>query len=330
MPREVSFISSSDLVLDVAGVSFIDGREKFLPYNILTIFTAFLFDVPVFKMAQAMGPFKNRLNHFCAKIFLLGCSRIFARGEDTLANFKQLNPLPDTLYRADDIVFLNNFGDAITNENPERIEKVLSDIDRQTRRILGFCPSAVIYKNTLKEKWDYIDFNIRIIERLQAKNYHVLLFPNATREESPQAYMNNDIPVIREILERIESGHQHLSEQLTAVDFDVNSDGIKRFIEKTKLCLVSRFHAMIFALNLKKPLLVIGWSHKYNEVVKQFGFNGFVFDYKDITVEKIDRTIDELEADYQNIVDSIEKTLQRCRAESKRQFDHIDGFLTSK
>jgi colanic acid/amylovoran biosynthesis protein len=47
-------------LIDLAGVSFIDGREKFLPFNILTILPAMLLGVPVVKFAQAMGPSRIR------------------------------------------------------------------------------------------------------------------------------------------------------------------------------------------------------------------------------------------------------------------------------
>ena len=35
--------------------------------------------------------------------------------------------------------------------------------------------------------------------------------------------------------------------------------------------VTSRFHAMISALVERTPLLVVGWSHKYGEVLAQFG-----------------------------------------------------------
>ncbi len=330
MPKEVSFIASSDMQLDVAGVSFIDGREKFLPFNILTILTALLFKVPVYKLSQAMGPFKNPVNRFFAKRYLFKCMRIFARGEATLKNFDQLKVPAGILHRADDIVFLNDFGDPVTSENLSRIEMTLAELDGKNSDIIGFCPSAVIYKKSLKERWDYIDLNIRIIEFLQSRKYHVLLFPNATREDNPDELMNNDIPVIREIMARIREKHTSMVSEITVVDFDANSDGIKRFIEKTSLCLVSRFHAMIFALNLHKPLIVIGWSHKYEEVLKQFDLSDYVFDYKNLDLTKIGIAIDKLEKNHTIIAEQIKSNLVKCRAEARRQFDHIEEFLSKK
>jgi len=62
-------LNESEILLDIGGITFSDGREKYLPYNILTIWPAMLLHVPVVKMAQAVGPFKHSINRLCAKIF---------------------------------------------------------------------------------------------------------------------------------------------------------------------------------------------------------------------------------------------------------------------
>ena len=82
-PRSVRELAESAALIDLAGVSFIDGREKFLPFNILTILPAMLLGTPVFKMAQAIGPFKHPLNRFASKL-LWHCALVVARGDVTL------------------------------------------------------------------------------------------------------------------------------------------------------------------------------------------------------------------------------------------------------
>ncbi len=321
MPEALRFLAECDLVVDIAGVSFIDGREKFLPYNILTILIPFMFGVPVFKLAQAMGPFRNPLNKLCAKLFLTRCKRIFARGQKTYSHFTQLKTLPGVLHRASDIVFLNEFGDSLTDENTDRLEKTLDSLDKVESRIIGFCPSAVIYKNSMKENWDYIDFNVRLIELFKKMGFHVLLFPNATRAKNPDSLMNNDIPVIDKIMRKV------ATENLTVVNYDLNCDGIKKLIQKTHLCLVSRFHAMIFSLILKIPVIVIGWSHKYKEVLNQYGFDEYVFDYKNLDPDTIREAIEKMDANYEETLNLLARKLPEIQAEAKVQFDYIDQIL---
>ncbi len=67
-------LAESDVLLDIGGITFSDGREKYLPFNILSIWPAMLLGVPVVKLAQAVGPFKNPLNRFLRKDFLFRCA----------------------------------------------------------------------------------------------------------------------------------------------------------------------------------------------------------------------------------------------------------------
>ena len=59
---EVGAIAGADAVLDEGGITFVDGRGKFLIYNVATILPALILRTPVVKVAQAMGPFHGRLN----------------------------------------------------------------------------------------------------------------------------------------------------------------------------------------------------------------------------------------------------------------------------
>ena len=58
------------------------------------------------------------------------------------------------------------------------------------------------------------------------------------------------------------------------------------------MLLTSRFHAMISALAERTPLLVIGWSHKYAEVLAPFGLADLALAYDDLTGAEaiLDRT----------------------------------------
>ena len=50
-------VSDANVWLDAAGISFVDGREKFTFFNILSLLPAFALKIPVVKASQAMGPF---------------------------------------------------------------------------------------------------------------------------------------------------------------------------------------------------------------------------------------------------------------------------------
>ena len=83
-------LGSCDVIVDVAGISFSDGREKLLPYNVLTIWPAMLMGVPVAKLSQAMGPFSNWMNRKLARWMLNKCSLVVARGKQSGENISSI------------------------------------------------------------------------------------------------------------------------------------------------------------------------------------------------------------------------------------------------
>ena len=52
-------LRNSAVLLDISGISLADGREKFLPFNLLCVWPAMLEGTPVVKLSQAMGPVKK-------------------------------------------------------------------------------------------------------------------------------------------------------------------------------------------------------------------------------------------------------------------------------
>ena len=88
--KEVHAILEADLILDQGGITFSDGREKYLIFNVATLLPMIILDKKIVKCAQALGPFKNKLNRFLAGIFLPKCHAIIARGTRTLGFLEEL------------------------------------------------------------------------------------------------------------------------------------------------------------------------------------------------------------------------------------------------
>ena len=276
MPRVARGIAEADLLIDLAGVSFVDGREKFLPFNILTIWPAMLLGVPVLKFSQALGSFKNPVNRLAARIFLPGCDRVFARGDKTLAHLQTLNFRPGLVQRANDIAFLFDPKYALSRSTAAYADSLcqrISDLGAEVDSVIGICPSSVVAKTAT---WDYEGYLAKLVGEELAKGRGVVLFPNATRAEHGLKLRNNDLPVIQKIVERLESDAR---DKVVAVDQDLDAAGIKRVIEALDVAVVSRFHAMVGALSLAVPVVVIGWSHKYLEIMALFGQEDCVFDH---------------------------------------------------
>ncbi|MCL6589003.1 MAG: polysaccharide pyruvyl transferase family protein [Firmicutes bacterium] len=331
-PKSVLALSDSNVLLDMAGVSFIDGREKFLPFNILTILPAFILGVPVVKLAQAMGPFHGLLNRLSAKFILTRCRKVFARGERTYDNLLQLGLDSGKIERASDLAFLHRPGDSLTCENQDYLQKLLKMMGRMKASggvIIGLCPSSVIAAKARKTGWDYVGFTAQIARELMKQGHKILLLPNATREAESSKLRNNDLPLIRAIAAELMAKNS-LGDSMVYVDKDLNNDGIRQLISNCDVGLVSRFHAMVATLSLGVPVFVIGWSHKYLEVMEQFQQAEWVCDYQKTDLQSLIQKIGSLIAGKDQQSRVIQDQLKGVQRESFKQFHYLFDFLANQ
>ena len=323
-PAGVRHMSNSDLLIDLAGVSFIDGREKFLPFNVLTLLPAILLGIPVIKFSQAMGPFKIPLYNFTARHILSCCRQIFARGDQTADNLKMLGGSKIKWRVASDLAFLLKEEDSLTDHGIEtglEITKKLNALRESGTKIIGICPSSVVAK---KAGQPYIDNFVRLIEQLLEGGNAVVLFPNATRADHMDKSFNNDLPLLRSISVAICDDQR---DKLITVQEDIYAREISAVISLCSMVIVSRFHAMILALLAGVPPIVIGWSHKYSEVMKQFDMESQVSDFKNAEIRDLQAMIKSTLDDNVRLRNSINDKLPVIIAQSRSQIEYVSNLL---
>jgi len=255
----VAAIADADVLLDQGGVTFVDGRGKFLIYNVATILPAVLVKTPVVKCAQALGPFENRINRFWAKRLLPRMAAIVSRGAVThehllslgLTNAAEGADLAFTLEVAKDDIAA---ADAIAGGFFERGD------------VVGVSPSQVLRGSVDGSGGDYaadvasqIDFVTETLGR------PVFLVPHSAKGTSSKLH-NNDLPVCRDIHARVSS-----PDKVLFPDAELSPQILRHLIGKCDLFVASRFHAMVSSLATGVPTFVVGWSHKYREVLDMFG-----------------------------------------------------------
>lgn len=231
-----------DVLFDVAGVSYIDGREKFLPYNVLTTVPFQRHGVPVVKLSQAMGLFESGVNRRAARWGLPPLTAVYGRGALTMEALKRHVPACQPAY-APDLAFLL----APASGDAERHDVVV-------------CPSSLV---AAKDE-QYAGRMAAFIRSQHEKGRSVALVAHSWRRNSPKP-RNNDLYAIDQI--KRELGGQ--------ADVPVFGEGLdaahlKRVIGGAQVVVSSRFHGMIAALSSGVPTYVLGWSHKYREVLDVF------------------------------------------------------------
>ncbi len=329
LPKSLKFLWQSDLLIDIAGVSFIDSRLKYLLFNVLSIYPAFLFRIPVIKFAQALGPFNNKINRLLATHCLNKCEHVFARGETTLNHLKKIS-LPKTKYSlAPDIVFCNKPGDSILPSD-KKVDDFINEIimnSRNKKSIIGICPSSVIESLWKKKRMNYIEYLETLIQKLIDKGYYIVIFPNATKQHLKYKRRNNDLPLIKDLQDRLDNKTE--SSQYSFFNKNLTSDGVKSIILNIDICILSRFHAMIFALILLKPLVVLGWSHKYMEVMKVFHFEELAFDCLNQDIEKIVEKVEYLDKNKNQLIQNIRQKIDSMKDLAYKQIIFTKKLLVN-
>lgn len=326
LPNSIVALARSRVLICLAGVSFVDGRTKFIPYNIATILPALLLGTPVVKFSQAMGGFGTLVNRVAARFFLSRCLQVFTRGSETQRHVQALLGDSNNYQRADDVAFHFDPEDCISKPAPE-ISKHLEDIKAlklSGKTVVGICPSVVVERSSSEAGLDYSDYLARTISRLTASGFGVVLYPNATRGEHMDKLHNNDLPLIQSLANRLDN---RISSSLVILDGSLNAAQIHDIIGACDVHAVSRFHAMVCALAQTLPVLVIGWSHKYLEVMERFDQGDMVLDYTDGDVEPLISLIKDLVDNRDFRSDQIRNALPAVKASSVRQFEYVAALV---
>lgn len=284
-PAGVRALAACAIQVDLAGVSFVEGRARFLPYNVLTLVPAFLLGIPVVKLAQALGPFHARLDRWAARAALGRCAAVFARGDETLRHLDAL-ACGTEVRRADDVAFLLETdaagapdGAAPTvathGETASAVARAMAEVAfrrHAARAVVGVCPSSLL---AARRGSRYVESMAGLVTDLVAQGDVVVLFPHATRGPDARGARNNDLFALRRILTCLDPA---IRDRVVVVDGDTGARELLALTDVLDMAVVSRFHAMVACLSRGVPVVVVGWSHKYREVMRAFDMEEHVVD----------------------------------------------------
>ena len=309
----IEALIKSDIILDLGGISFSDGRGIYLPFNIITILPALLMDRKVIKCAQAMGPFEHNINRALAKLILPKLEIIFARGKETLRHLESIELGNST--QANDVAF------AMNSSGVDHL-KIKGYLVGGDSRLIGISPSSVIYQYAKKKNIPYTEILSKLCDTVVKEyGFSVILIPHSIRKRTEKS-KNNDLPVIHEIMKTVK--HR---DKVTAVYDDLNSSELRAVMQHCDLFIASRFHAMISALSEMIPLIVCCWGHKYNEVMSQFRLEEYTVDYRDLSYDALILKFDKLLHNEPEIRRTIEYYMPEVLRKTYSQFQEIKRII---
>lgn len=310
-------ILDSDVVVDVAGISFADGRGiAILGYNVLMTGVPLLLGVPTVKAAQAMGPFESLPNKIAARLVLPHLSTICARGARTREHLNTLG-LNNVVDVADLAFSLSEAADL-----PPVVAEALTAAGEG---FIVVMPSAVVRGIFESEGGDYVSAVALLIKEIRLRtNKGVVIAPHSYRVGMPEGRMN-DGPVCREVASKCSS-----DPKVVGLDADLSAGELRRLVSLGSVLVTSRFHAMISGLSTCTPTVVVGWSHKYKEVLDDFGLAELGMDSSELSRPDVlaDVVADVLSRS-DAIATQIADALPLVREKSMRNFDVIARAVRS-
>jgi polysaccharide pyruvyl transferase WcaK-like protein len=255
----------SSVVVDVAGISFADGRGfAIVVYNALMTGVPLLLGVPTVKAAQALGSFKSVPNKWLAPLVLRRVKTVCARGARTREHLDSLGGV-NSIDVADLAFSLDEAASF-----PEEVSVALGTIGKD---FIVVMPSAVVRGIYESSGGNYVSAMAALVTDIRHKTGHsVVIAPHSYRAGLPEGRMN-DGPVCREVAEACSGDAQVLG-----LDFDLTAGELRHLVALSSVLVTSRFHAMISGLATSTPTVVVGWSHKYKEVLDDFGLSSLGLD----------------------------------------------------
>jgi polysaccharide pyruvyl transferase WcaK-like protein len=253
--RLIEEIRAADLFVDAWGIDFTDRlsqmnfRGALLAKPLIRI--ASWFGIPAVHYTASYGPMNRRWVRLAARRVLgRQCALVYCRETRSREILSECGVRGPKLLVAPDTGFLM----------PSR-PVILDGLD-SARPCLGVSVSHQIIRQW-KSPTPYLEMIAQLCDRaIQQWNAQVVLIPN---ELSDQRY--DDRAVARDVLERVRGkGAVHLfpAERHSGPEQ-------KGAIAQCDLFVASRYHSIVAAMSQAVPTVVIGWHHKYAELLEKFG-----------------------------------------------------------
>lgn len=152
----------------------------------------------------------------------------------------------------------------------------------------------------------YLSLMLKIVKTVQKKGFKIFILNHEGLNDEKFAYL---------IKEKLENNIEVIS-RLTALE-------VKGVISTSYLCITSRFHGVASALNSCVPCLSTSWSHKYEELYKDYGLNDGILDIlnEESCLNKIDEYLNPI---YNNqIREHLKLKLPQIKNQTKKMWDIV-------
>jgi len=258
-----------------------------------------------------MGPFKSGINRVFAKLILPRITTIYARGQKTYESLQRLN--------ISNVELVTDYAFSMSITKPEATlahELLKKRGYDKNKRNIGVFPSEVLRKKAEQHGQNYEAIIAEFIDTISVKDTTVYLVPHSQKTSDKRH--NNDLPVCRDIYQLVKN-----KKHCTYLKEPTSPQQLRYISGSMDINVVARFHAMVSSLAMSTPVLVTGWSHKYQEVLDIFELSDCAFDVRDLSTKNLIRQFDTSYAGRLTTQELVKKNLNSVKENSREQADGI-------
>lgn len=285
-------------------------------FQLFDVFLAKKMKKKVFIFPNSMGPFRNKIARKIVKKALQSCSIVCARegvSYDVLDELgvkdRMLSPDLGFYLKSSDRDFKNYLSQSGVNlEAPKKIAITL-----RPYRFDGKANSDELYKQ-------YIDQFRKVINKCIKRDFHVSLVAHTI---GPSAHENDCIPLL-ELYKDFET-HKSVS---YLFDPKLDCKDIEKMYSYYDLVIGTRFHSVIFALNVGTPSIAIAYGgNKAVGIMNDMNLSQFVLPIENPDARIIMERTDEVFSDNQAYVEKINVYKDLLKTEREKLINAIKNKL---
>ncbi|MHA1334052.1 MAG: polysaccharide pyruvyl transferase family protein [Candidatus Odinarchaeia archaeon] len=274
-------LTNGSLVVDISGYRLSDkwGRKS-LYGNLL-----YVLDILVSKLLgnyhvifpQAMGPFYSKLTKILVKFGLLFSDLIMVRDRLTFQYLRNLGISKNKILLCPDIALKMK-----PIDEKEAAQLLKAHGVNPNEKNIGVIPNVRIYEKLdhsgKVEKNRYFQLLVALIKYiLNSLNANVVIIPHEFIKGT-----KDDRWLALQVMNKIGE-----NERVHIIDREYETRQLKGIISCMDLVVTSRFHGAIAALSTGVPTIVVGWAHKYKELMKDFDEEDYFLDYKEASLKSL-------------------------------------------
>lgn len=273
LPRKISKMygivldKDIDVVLDASGFSYSDQWGISSSQELANASKRWMSQKKkTVLLPQAFGPFSSRSIREAIKIAMDNVGLVYAREE---ASYSYLT---DIVGKRENIKIAPDFTNLIDGVLPE-------DFDVKKNRFCIVPNYRMIDKTSRGERDAYIPFLIACVKRLKEKDAKPFFLIHEGE---------NDALLANEVVKAVGSSIPIIKE--------VDPLKIKGILGACDGSIGSRFHGLVSAMSQGVPSLATGWSHKYEMLFNDYGFDEGIVDLskKGEHLEKLDLILSDI------------------------------------